>query len=100
VGGYLYLVEFTYNNGYHTSLKMCSFEALYGKKCDTLVSWDNLADRVVLGPKMLKKMEENVAKIKLNLKALYDRKKRYINKGITPRKFRVREHVFLKVKPK
>jgi hypothetical protein len=29
---YLHLVEFTYNNGYQESLKMLSFEALYGKK--------------------------------------------------------------------
>jgi hypothetical protein len=35
---YLHLVEFSYNNGYHTSLKMSPFEALYGRKCNTLVS--------------------------------------------------------------
>jgi hypothetical protein len=29
---YLHLVEFAYNNGYHVSLNMCSFEALYGIK--------------------------------------------------------------------
>jgi transposase InsO family protein len=29
---YLHLVEFAYNNGYQTSLKMSPFEALYGKK--------------------------------------------------------------------
>jgi hypothetical protein len=36
---YLHLVEFAYNNGYHTSLKMSPFEALYGRKCNTPVSW-------------------------------------------------------------
>jgi hypothetical protein len=29
---YLHLVEFSYNNGYQASLKMSSFEALYGRK--------------------------------------------------------------------
>jgi hypothetical protein len=29
---YLHLVEFAYNNGYHASLKMSLFEALYGRK--------------------------------------------------------------------
>jgi hypothetical protein len=29
---YLHLVEFSYNNGYHASLKMSSFEELYGRK--------------------------------------------------------------------
>ena len=49
-GDYLHLVEFSYNNGYQTSLKKSPFEALYGKKCNTLVSWDNLAYRAVVGP--------------------------------------------------
>jgi hypothetical protein len=35
---YLQLVEFSYNNGYHASLKMSPFEALYGRKCNTQVS--------------------------------------------------------------
>lgn len=30
---YVYLVEFAYNNGYHTSLEMTPFDALYGIKC-------------------------------------------------------------------
>jgi len=29
---YLYLVEFAYNNGYHSSLGMAPFEALYGRR--------------------------------------------------------------------
>ena len=36
---YLYLVEFAYNNGYHASLRMIPFEALYGRRCRTPVSW-------------------------------------------------------------
>jgi hypothetical protein len=47
---YLHLVEFAYNNGYQASLKMILFEAPYGRKCITLVSWDNQIDKVVLGP--------------------------------------------------
>ena len=66
---YLHLVEFAYNNGYQTSLKMSPFEALYGRKCNTLVSWDNLADRAEVGPDLLKEMEEQMIKIKKNLKA-------------------------------
>jgi hypothetical protein len=35
---YLHLVEFAYNNGYKRSSKMSPFEALYGRKWNTLVS--------------------------------------------------------------
>ena len=47
---YLHLVEFAYNNGYHSSLKMSPFEAMYGRKCNTPISWDNPMDRVIVGP--------------------------------------------------
>jgi hypothetical protein len=98
--GYLHLVEFAYNNGYQASLRMRPFEALYSRKCDTLVSWDNLVDRVVLGMELLKDMEDQVVKIKHNLKVDQDRKKIYAYKNMTTREFRVGEHVLLKVKPK
>jgi hypothetical protein len=61
---YLHLVEFTINNGYQASLKMIPFEALYGRRCNTPVSWDNPANRIVVGPKLLKEMEDQMLKIK------------------------------------
>jgi hypothetical protein len=54
---------------------MIPFEALYGRKCNTPVSWDNPANREVVGPEFLKEMEEKMMKIKKNLKAAQDRKK-------------------------
>jgi hypothetical protein len=70
---YLYLVEFTYNNGFQASLKMSPYEALYGRKCNTPVSWDNSADRAIVGPKLLKEMEEQMLKIKHSLKVAQDK---------------------------
>jgi hypothetical protein len=95
---YLHLVEFTYNNGYQASLKMSPFEALYGRKCNTLVSWDNPTDRSVVGPELLKEMEEKMLKIKQNLKVSQDRQKIYADKNRTHREFEVGDHVSLKVK--
>ena len=94
----LHLVEFAYNNGYHASLKMSPFEELYGRKCNTPVSWDNPADRVVVGPELLKEMEDQMIKIKQNLKVVQDRQKSYADSNRTHREFKVGDHVFLKVK--
>ena len=66
---YLHLVEFAYNNGQQASLGMSLYEALYGRRCRTPVTWDNPVNRVVLGPKLLKEMEQEVVKIRQNLKA-------------------------------
>jgi hypothetical protein len=82
---YLHLVEFSYNNGYQDSLKMSPFEALYGRKFDTPVSWDNLTDRVVLGSELLKDMEDQMVRIKKNLKVAQDRQKSYVDKNNTTR---------------
>jgi hypothetical protein len=97
---YLHLVEFSYNNGYQASLKMNTFEALYGRKCNTLVSWDNPTYRVVLGPELLKDMEDQMVRIKQNLKETQDRQKSYVEKNKTTREFKVGEKVLLKVNPK
>jgi hypothetical protein len=95
---YLLLVEFVYNNGYHASLDMSPFESLNGIKCNTPVSWDNPADRVVVGPYFLWEMEEHMVKIRENLKVSQYRNKIYSDKGRNHREFEVGDHVFLKVK--
>ena len=95
---YLHLADFSYTNGYQASLNMSPFEALYGRKCNTPVSWDNPTDHVVVGPELLTEMEEKMVKIKPNLKTTQDRHKSYVDKGITHREFKVGDHVFLKVK--
>jgi hypothetical protein len=81
-------------------LKISLFEALYGRNCNTLLNWDNIVDRAIIGPDLLKEMEEKMEKIKQNLKATQDIQKIYANKNIVFRYFKVGEHVFLKVKAK
>jgi hypothetical protein len=79
---------------------MSPFEALYGMKCNTPVSWDNPTNRVVLGPELIKDMEDQMIKIKKNLKASRDRQNFYADKNRTAREFKVGDHVLFKVKPK
>jgi hypothetical protein len=80
---YLHLVESTYNNWYQASLKMRPFESLYGRKRNTPVRWDNPTDREVVGPEFLKEMEEEMLKIKQNLKVAQERQKSYADKNRT-----------------
>ncbi|GJY94404.1 putative reverse transcriptase domain-containing protein [Tanacetum coccineum] len=41
---HLPLVEFSYNNSYHASIKATPFEALYGRKCRSSVCWAEVGD--------------------------------------------------------
>ena len=72
---YLYLVEFSYNNHYQTSTKLIPFEILYGRKCNTPISWSNPVHILVLGPDLLKEMELTVKQVQSNLKIAHDRHK-------------------------
>ena len=74
---YLHLVEFAYNNGYQTLAKLSPFKILYDRKCTTPIRWDNLADRLMVGPKMLQEMENMVRKVQQNLKEAQDRQMSY-----------------------
>ena len=46
--------EFSYNNSYQSSLKMAPFEALYGRRCRTPLSWDEVGDCQLFGPDLIK----------------------------------------------
>ena len=91
---YLHLVEFSYNNGQQASLGMNLYEALYGRRCRTPVNM------IVLGPELLKEMEQEVVKIRQNLKAAQDRQKIYADKHRMNREFSVGDHVYLRVREK
>ena len=46
-------MEFAYNNSYQSSIRMASYEALYGRKCRTSLCWDEVGERKLLGPEIV-----------------------------------------------
>ncbi|GJR64603.1 putative reverse transcriptase domain-containing protein [Tanacetum coccineum] len=50
---HLPLVEFSYNNSYHSSVKCAPFEALYGRKCRTPITWPEVGESKLFGPKIV-----------------------------------------------
>ena len=77
---------------------MSPYEDLYGRRCRTLVTWDNLVNRVVTGPELFKEMEQEVVKIRQNLKAAQDRQKNYVDKHRVNRELSFGDHVYLRVR--
>ncbi|XP_073129181.1 uncharacterized protein [Henckelia pumila] len=60
---HLALVEFAYNNSYHSSIGMAPLEALYGRRCCTPLFWDEDGERQVEGPQMIQQMTDAVEMI-------------------------------------
>ena len=57
---YIPLMEFAYNNSYRDSIGMAPYEALYGRKCRTLICWIELSEYKLIGPDIVKDTEEKV----------------------------------------
>ncbi|GJX49961.1 putative reverse transcriptase domain-containing protein [Tanacetum coccineum] len=57
---HLLLVEFSYNNSYHASIKATQFEALYGRKCRSPICWAEVGEVQLTGPEIVQETTEKV----------------------------------------
>jgi hypothetical protein len=89
------LAEFSYNNSYQESIKMAPFEALYGRRCCTLLNWSEPGERYFFRPDMVKETEEKVQRIIHHLKKAQARQKSYADKRRMPLYFLVGDYVYL-----
>nr|GEU44896.1 hypothetical protein [Tanacetum cinerariifolium] len=62
---HLPLVEFSYNNSYHASIKAAPFEALYGQKCGSPVCWAEDGDFQLTSPKLFMKQPRRLYKLRV-----------------------------------
>ncbi|GKA09040.1 putative reverse transcriptase domain-containing protein [Tanacetum coccineum] len=97
---HLPLVEFSYNNSYHASIKAAPFEALYGRKCRSPVCWAEVGDVQLTGPEIIHETTEKIVQIRQRLQAARDRQRSYANVRRKPLEFQVGDRVMLKVSPR
>ncbi|GKB43165.1 putative reverse transcriptase domain-containing protein [Tanacetum coccineum] len=97
---HLPLVEFSYNNSYHASIKAAPFEALYGRKCRSPVCWAEVGDVQLTRPEIIHETTEKIVQIRQRLQAARDRQRSYANVRRKPLEFQVGDRVMLKVSPR
>ncbi|GJR00604.1 putative reverse transcriptase domain-containing protein [Tanacetum coccineum] len=66
---HLPLVEFSYHNSYHSSVRCAMFEALHGRKCRSPIMWDEVGEGQLIGPELVQETTEKISQIKDRLKA-------------------------------
>ena len=93
------LMEFAYNNQYHSSIGMAPYEALYGQKYRSLVFWDKEGLEILEGPEIVQATIDKVDIINSKLKAAQDRQKSYYDQHRRDMEYQVGEKVFLRVSP-
>nr|GEV15678.1 putative reverse transcriptase domain-containing protein [Tanacetum cinerariifolium] len=96
---HLPLVEFSYNNSYHTSIKVAPFEALYDRKCRSPICWDEVGYAQLTGPENVHKTTEKIIQIKKRIQAARNRQKSYTDRRHKPLEFEVGDKVMLRVSP-
>ncbi|GJX73422.1 putative reverse transcriptase domain-containing protein [Tanacetum coccineum] len=94
---HLPLVESSYNNSYHASIKVAPFEALYGRKCRSPVCWAEVGQVQLTGPEMVQETIEKVIQIKQRMQAARDRQKSYADLKRKPMEFQVGDRVLEKI---
>nr|GEV06837.1 hypothetical protein [Tanacetum cinerariifolium] len=91
------LIEFSYNNSYHASIKAAPCETLYGQKCRSPVCWPEVGDAQSISPKLIHETTEKIVQIKQMIQAAQDHQKRYADVRRKPLKFQIGDRVMLKV---
>ena len=92
---YVALIEFAYNNHYHSSIGMAPYEALYGRRCRCPLCCDDEGMRILEGPKLIQETVDKVNVVRSRIKAAQDRQKSYADQHRREMNYAVSDKVFL-----
>ena len=67
------LVEFTYNNSFHSSISMAPYKVLYGRRCRSPIGWFEMGAASLLGPEFFYKTLEKAHIIRNQFQTAYSR---------------------------
>ncbi|GKD52088.1 putative reverse transcriptase domain-containing protein [Tanacetum coccineum] len=62
---HLQLVEFSYNNSYHSSVRC---EALYGRKCHSPIMWAEVGEGQLIGHELVQETTEKISRLRIDLR--------------------------------
>jgi len=93
----LSLIKFTSNNSFYSKIGMTPFEALYGRRCRTLLCWYESGESDLLRPEVVQETIEKVKMIQEKMKASQSRQKSYHDKRRKDIEFQVGDHLFFRV---
>ncbi|GJR31947.1 putative reverse transcriptase domain-containing protein [Tanacetum coccineum] len=96
---HLPLVEFSYKNSYHASIKAALYEALYRRKCRSPVCWSEVGDSQLTFLELISNTIEMIVHIENRLLTVRSRQKSYADRRAKPLEFKVGDMVLLKVSP-
>ncbi|GJY60583.1 hypothetical protein Tco_0461240, partial [Tanacetum coccineum] len=88
-----------FGGSYHSSIQCAPFEALYGRKCRSLVLWAEIGESSLTGLELVQETTDKVVLVKEKPKAARDHQKSYVDYRRKPLEFEVGDRVLLKVTP-
>lgn len=93
------MIEFSYNYSYHSRICITPFEALYGRKCRSLIGWFEVAEVALIGLNLVHEAIKNVRLIRVRLKTTQSRQV-YVDVKRRDLKLYVHDWVYFIISPR
>ncbi|KAK6136752.1 hypothetical protein DH2020_029506 [Rehmannia glutinosa] len=88
-----------FTSNYQATIGIAPYEALYGRKCRSPLYWNEVGERKILVPELIRQTVEKIDMIQDQIKMAQDRQKLYADRRRKHIQFDEEEKIFLKVAP-